>query len=56
MFLSSLRMLRKIAMNTMTAHAQSRQADIAGKENSPAIEVQNTKDSLNKKKVANVRY
>lgn len=51
MFLSSLRMLRKIAMRTMSAHAQSRQADIAEKKKSPAIEVDNTKDSRNKKAI-----
>ena len=31
MFLSSLRMLRKIAMKKVNAHAQSRQADIVEK-------------------------
>lgn len=49
MFLSSLRMSRKIAMKKLSAHAQSRQADIVEKKkNSPAIEVENTKDSRDK--------
>ena len=48
MFLSSLRMLRKIAMRTMSAHAQSRQADIAGKKNHRRSK---TKDSRNKKTI-----
>lgn len=49
MFLSSLRMLRKIAMRTMSAHAQSRQADIAGKKKNHRRS--NTKDSRNKKTI-----
>lgn len=57
MFLSNLRMLRKIAMKNLSALAQSHEADIVEKKNSPAIEVESIKDSRDRKKIeANFPY